>query len=122
MGEVDVQELSEAVCAADGAHESTHSHGYAGDVQKLQNRLRRIEGQVRGIQRLIDQDTYCIDVLTQVSAVKSALDRVALLLLQDHLSHCVAGAAEAATQSGDTSGVDAKVHEAVAAIDRLLKS
>lgn len=107
---------------AHDAHEGnapTHTHGYAGDVQKLQNRLRRIEGQVRGIQRLIDEDVYCIDVLTQVSAVKSALDRVALLLLEDHLSHCVAGAAEA---SGDAGAVDGKVGEAVAAIERLLKS
>lgn len=101
----------------EGAH--SHSHGYAGDVQKLQNRLRRIEGQVRGIQRLIDEDVYCIDVLTQVSAVKSALDRVALLLLEDHLAHCVAGATEAA---GDEGVADGKVGEAVTAIERLLKS
>ncbi|GGA66329.1 hypothetical protein GCM10011490_16240 [Pseudoclavibacter endophyticus] len=104
------------------AHEATGHHGYAGDAQALQNRLRRIEGQVRGIQRLIDEDTYCIDVLTQVSAVKSALDRVAMLLLEDHLSHCVVGAAEAAATSGDATEVNEKVREAAVAIERLVKS
>lgn len=97
-------------------------HGYARDAPALQNRLRRIEGQVRGIQRLVDEDTYCIDVLTQVSAVKAALDRVAVLLVRDHLSHCVVGAGESATASGDTAEVDAKVDEAVRAIERLIKS
>lgn len=104
---------------------AVHSHGYAGDVAALQNRLRRVEGQVRGIQRLIDEDAYCIDVLTQVSAVKSALDRVAVLLLEDHLSHCVVGAVEAAAGDGgdgDDDAVRAKVREAAAAIERLLKS
>lgn len=104
------------------AHDATGHHGYAGDVQALGNRLRRIEGQVRGIQRMIDEDTYCIDVLTQVSAVKSALDRVALLLLEDHLSHCVVGAAEAAVESGDSTEVAAKVREAAVAIERLVRS
>ena len=104
------------------AHEATGHHGYSGDAQALQNRLRRIEGQVRGIQRLIDEDTYCIDVLTQVSAVKSALDRVALLLLEDHLSHCVVGAAAAVVESGDSSEVTAKVREAAAAVERLVRS
>lgn len=104
------------------AHEATGHHGYAGDAQALQNRLRRIEGQVRGIQRLIDEDTYCIDVLTQVSAVKSALDRVAMLLLEDHLAHCVVGAAESAVETGDSSEVTAKVREAASAIERLVKS
>lgn len=104
------------------AHDVTGQHGYAGDVQALQNRLRRIEGQVRGIQRLIDEDTYCVDVLTQVSAVKSALDRVAMLLLEDHLSHCVVGAAEAAVETGDSAEVTAKIREASAAIERLVKS
>ena len=71
---------------------------------------------------MIDGDEYCIDVLTQVSAVKSGLDRVALLLLEDHLGHCVAGAATAAVTSGGTAEVDVKVKEASAAIGRLLSS
>lgn len=104
------------------AHDATGHHGYAGDVVALQNRLRRIEGQVRGLQRLVDEDAYCIDVVTQVSAVKSALDRVAMLLLQDHLGHCVAGAVEASVASGDSSEVEAKIAEATRAIERLVKS
>lgn len=114
-----------ATAGADGAVgvvSHAGSHGYAGDAQALQNRLRRIEGQVRGIQRLIEEDTYCIDVLTQVSAVKSALDRVAMLLLEDHLAHCVVGAAESAVESGDSTEVQHKVSEAASAIERLLKS
>lgn len=104
------------------AHEATGHHGYLEDKDAIQKRLRRIEGQIRGIQRMIDEDEYCIDVLTQVSAAKSGLDRVALLLLEDHLGHCVAGAATAAVTSGDTAEVDAKVKEASAAIGRLLSS
>ena len=95
-----------------------HTHGYAGDVRALQNRLRRVEGQVRGIQRMIDEDTYCIDVLTQVSAVKSALDRVAMLLLEDHLRHCVMGA----VGSGSEHELSDKIAEAAGAIERLVKS
>lgn len=104
-------------------HESTApGHGYAGDKTALRNRLRRIEGQVRGVQRQIEEDAYCIDVLTQLSAVKSALDRVALLLLEDHLAHCVAGAAKASATSGDANEVEAKVREAAQAVERLVRS
>ncbi|MDO5051917.1 MAG: metal-sensitive transcriptional regulator [Pseudoclavibacter sp.] len=98
------------------------AHGYHGDKPALRNRLRRIEGQVRGLQRQIEEDAYCIEVLTQLSAVKSALDRVALLLLEDHLGHCVAGAAETAAASGDASEVQHKVREAAQAVERLLRS
>lgn len=80
-------------------------------------RLRRIEGQVRGLQRLIDEDAYCIDVLTQISAVNKALHSVAVGLLHGHLEHCVA---EAAAQGG--AEASAKVAEATAAVERLLKS
>lgn len=66
--------------------------GYAADKAPLQARLARIEGQVRGLQRMLDEDRYCIDVLTQVIAVKAALDKVALALLHDHVSHCVVDA------------------------------
>ncbi|KIU03515.1 MULTISPECIES: metal-sensitive transcriptional regulator [Frigoribacterium] len=80
-------------------------------------RLRRAEGQVRGIQRMVEDDTYCIDVLTQVSAATRALETVALQLLEDHLAHCVA---QAAREGGDVA--DAKVREASAAIARLVRS
>ena len=78
-------------------------------------RLRRIEGQIRGLQRMVDEDTYCIDVLTQISAAKSALQAVAVGLLEDHLAHCVVDAARA----GDPT---AKVKEASDAIARLVRS
>jgi DNA-binding FrmR family transcriptional regulator len=83
----------------------------------LQLRLRRIEGQVRGIHRMIDEDTYCIDILTQISALTSALQNVALGLVDDHLKHCVVDAAK-------TGGPEAedKIAEASKAIARLVKS
>ena len=93
------------------------AHGYMSDKQKYLARLRRIEGQTRGIHRMIEEDTYCIDILTQVSAVTSALENVALALLDDHLDHCVA---EAATAGGDEA--QEKIREASAAIKRLVKS
>jgi DNA-binding FrmR family transcriptional regulator len=73
--------------------------GYSHDKVSLQARLARIEGQVRGIQRMVDEDRYCIDVLTQVTAVKAALDKVALALLDDHVSHCVVDAVREAPVS-----------------------
>jgi DNA-binding FrmR family transcriptional regulator len=91
--------------------------GYSERKDELQKRLRRAEGQVRGIQRMVDEDTYCIDVLTQVSAVTKALETVALSLLEDHLSHCVA---EATAQGGAVA--DEKLREASAAIARLVRS
>ena len=91
--------------------------GYADQKAPILKRLRRIEGQVRGISRMVDDDTYCIDVLTQVSAATSALQSVALLLLEDHLSHCVAEA----TRAGGAEA-DAKVKEASEAIARLVRS
>jgi CsoR family transcriptional regulator, copper-sensing transcriptional repressor len=92
-------------------------HGYEGSKEELRKRLRRIEGQVRGLQRMIDEDAYCIDVVTQVSSVTSALRSVALSLMDDHLSHCVA---EAVATGGAVA--DAKVAEASAAIARLVRS
>ena len=91
--------------------------GYIDDKDRLLKRLRRVEGQVRGLQRLVENDTYCIDVLTQVSAATKALQAVAVELVEDHLSHCVADAVQA---GGDEA--DAKVQEATAAIARLLKT
>ncbi|CAL8972639.1 MAG: metal-sensitive transcriptional regulator [Propionibacteriaceae bacterium] len=87
------------------------------DRRALLTRLHRIEGQVRGIGRMIDDDVYCIDVLTQVSAASSALRSVALVLLEQHLQHCLAEAA----QSGNET-LDAKVTEASEAIARLVRS
>ena len=92
--------------------------GYSMDRDEYLARLRRIEGQVRGIQRLVDEDTYCIDVLTQISAVTKALQGVAVGLLDEHVRHCVADAAAA----GDSDRADEMVTEAVAAIQRLVRS
>jgi CsoR family transcriptional regulator, copper-sensing transcriptional repressor len=91
--------------------------GYTMSKDDYLRRLRRIEGQVRGLQRLVDEDTYCIDVLTQISAVTSALQSVAVGLLDEHLHHCVADAVAAG--SPDAA---AKVSEATRAIERLVKS
>jgi len=91
--------------------------GYIDNKDALLNRLRRIEGQVRGLQRMVESDTYCIDVLTQVSATTKALQAVALELLEDHLAHCVA---DAAREGGEVAA--AKVKEASAAIARLVRS
>ena len=91
--------------------------GYAADKEALLGRLRRIEGQVRGLHRMVEQDTYCIDVLTQVSAATKALESVALELLDGHLAHCVREAV-----AGGGPEADAKVAEASAAIARLVRS
>jgi DNA-binding FrmR family transcriptional regulator len=89
--------------------------GYAEDKQKVLVALRRIEGQVRGISRMVEEDRYCIDVLTQAAAAKAALDRVSLILLEDHIGHCVADA----IRSGD--GTE-KVKELSAAVERLVRT
>jgi DNA-binding FrmR family transcriptional regulator len=91
--------------------------GYSDKKDAVQKRLRRIEGQVRGLQRMVDEDKYCIDVLDQVAAATKALQAVAIELLDDHLSHCVA---EALTAGGQTA--DDKMAEASAAIARLVRS
>jgi DNA-binding FrmR family transcriptional regulator len=92
-------------------------HGYSADKDRYLARLRRIEGQVRGLQKMVEDDKYCIDILTQVSAATSALPSVALGLLEDHLGHCVA---QASAEGGDVAA--AKVREASEAIARLVKS
>ena len=91
--------------------------GYSDKKTTVQQRLRRIEGQVRGVQRMVDEDAYCIDVLTQISAATKALQAVALELLDDHLGHCVRDAVAAGGP-----GADDKVAEASAAIARLVRS
>ena len=91
--------------------------GYVGNKEDYLRRLRRVEGQVRGLQKMIDRDEYCIDVLTQVSAATKALQSVALGLLDEHLGHCVT---EAIAEGGENA--DAKVREASDAIARLVRS
>jgi CsoR family transcriptional regulator, copper-sensing transcriptional repressor len=90
--------------------------GYYEDKDELLGRLRKIEGQVRGLERLVDDDTYCIDIMTQISAVQAGLRKVAVKLLDDHMRHCVAESV--------ASGVDPakKISEATAAVERLLKA
>ncbi|OBB65038.1 MULTISPECIES: metal-sensitive transcriptional regulator [unclassified Mycobacterium] len=95
----------------------TNEHGYSQQKDNYAKRLRRIEGQVRGIARMIEEDKYCIDVLTQISAVNSALRSVALNLLDEHLNHCVT---RAVAEGGDDA--DHKLAEASAAIARLVRS
>ena len=92
-------------------------YGYTPNKDDYQKRLRRIEGQVRGLQRMVEEDKYCIDILTQVSAVTKALQSVAIGLLEDHLGHCVTAAV---AEGGDTA--TEKVREASEAIARLVRS
>lgn len=93
------------------------NHGYSADKEAVLKRLKRIEGQVRGIERMVEEDTYCIDVLTQVSAATKALQSVALILVGDHLNHCVADAmAKGGAQAQE------KIQEAQDAIARLVRS
>lgn len=92
-------------------------HGYTHDKDNYLKRLRRIEGQVRGLQRMIDEDKYCIDILTQVSAATKALQSVALGLLEEHIGHCVS---QALAEGGDDAAE--KVREASEAIARLVRS
>lgn len=96
-------------------------HGYTADKEAYQRRLKRIEGQVRGIARMIDEDNYCIDVLTQVSAVTKALHAVSIGLLEEHIAPCVVGAANESVATGSADIVQDKVKEASAAIGRLLR-
>ena len=93
-------------------------HGYAEDKELLRKRMARIEGQVRGIAKMIDDDRYCIDILTQLAAVDTALEAVALKVLEDHVSHCVAGA----LASGDPEQAGEKSRELLAAVQRFAKT
>jgi DNA-binding FrmR family transcriptional regulator len=96
------------------ATSETGQHGYSATKQQLRKRLHRVEGQVRGVERMVDEDRYCIDVLTQISAIQAALDKVALGLLNDHAHHCVLGAA---SQGEPTELTD----ELMAAVARLMR-
>jgi CsoR family transcriptional regulator, copper-sensing transcriptional repressor len=95
----------------------SHSAGYIDDKEAIKRRLARIEGQIRGLGRMIDDEAYCIDVLTQIGAVTKALDGVALELLADHTNHCVRGA----LQRGG-SEADEKVDELVATVERFART
>jgi DNA-binding FrmR family transcriptional regulator len=97
--------------------EGHEGHSYSANKEAHQRRLRRVEGQVRGLQRMVEQDAYCIDVLTQVSAATRALQSFALELLEEHMAGCVV---DAARQGDDAAAV--KVREAADAIARLVKS
>ena len=100
---------------AGGAEDGVY--GYSQNKDDYLKRLRRIEGQIRGLQRMVEEDKYCIDILTQVSAATRALESVALGLLEEHLSHCVA---QAIAEGGDTAA--AKIREASDAVARLVRS
>ncbi|MGA4540808.1 metal-sensitive transcriptional regulator [Uniformispora flossi] len=108
---------SSAHAGHDHAGHGHGGHGYSARKDEHLKRLRRIEGQVRGLQRMVSEDEYCIDVLTQVSAATKALQAFALSMLEEHLAHCVAHAVE---QGGPEA--DAKVKEASQAIARLVRS
>jgi DNA-binding FrmR family transcriptional regulator len=101
----------------DSPHGTGTSHGYikAKDKEKLQNRLRRIEGQVRGLQRMVDEEAYCVDVLTQIGGAVAALEKVGTILLKDHVEHCVRESIE----KGE--GPDEKIEELTAAVERFLR-
>ena len=91
----------------------TNTHGYTATKDQLLKRLRRVEGQVRGIEGMVEEDRYCIDILTQIGAVQAALDKVALGLLDDHARHCVVG--------GPDTKKDERTEELMAAIGRLMR-
>ena len=99
----------------DTAH--AHPHGYAKDKDAHVKRLHRIEGQVRGIERMVEGDRYCVDVLTQIAAVTTALESLALRILDDHVRHCVAHA----LASGDEVEVAEKTEELLAAVQRFTR-
>lgn len=97
------------------------NHAYTANKDALLKRLARVEGQVRGISRMVDEEKYCIDILTQISAINAALHKVSLGLIEDHISHCVVDAASESHATGDQSIIDDKVAEVTAAIGRLLR-
>jgi DNA-binding FrmR family transcriptional regulator len=95
------------------ATETTEVRGYTVNKEAVLKRLRRIEGQVRGVEKMVEEDRYCIEVVTQITAIESALDKVALELLEDHANHCVIG--------GDPAKQDERTEELMGAVRRLLR-
>ena len=98
--------------------ETTHVHGYTKDKDALIKRLHRIEGQVRGVEKMVDEDRYCIDILTQIAAVNTALEAVAFKILDEHVRHCVAGA----LTSGDEADAQTKTEELLQAVQRFART
>jgi DNA-binding FrmR family transcriptional regulator len=98
--------------------EDAQHYGYHNEKAALVKRLHRIEGQVRGLERMVTDDRYCIDILTQIAAVTTALDNVAFLILDDHVTHCVAGA----LASGDEVEAETKTVELLEAVHRFMKT
>jgi CsoR family transcriptional regulator, copper-sensing transcriptional repressor len=96
----------------------TKTHGYTAGKDALVKRLHRIEGQVRGIENMVEDDRYCIDILTQIGAVSTALESLAFKLLEDHVRHCVAGA----LASGDAEDAREKTEELLAAVQRFART
>jgi len=94
------------------------TYGYTKDKQALVKRLHRIEGQVRGVERMVEDDRYCIDILTQISAVSTALESLAFKILDEHVRHCVAGA----LTSGDEADAQTKTEELLAAVQRFART
>ena len=95
----------------------THAHGYAANKDEFVRRLHRIEGQVRGIERMLEEDRYCIDVLTQIAAVNTALESLAFRILDDHVNHCVVDA----LASGDAAEAETKSRELLDAVHRFAR-
>jgi CsoR family transcriptional regulator, copper-sensing transcriptional repressor len=96
----------------------THKHGYSENKDALVKRLHRIEGQIRGLERMVEDDRYCIDILTQIAAANTALESLALTILDDHVRHCVAGA----LASGDEEDAAVKTEELLAAVKRFSRT
>ncbi len=95
-----------------------HTHGYTKDKDALVKRLHRIEGQVRGVEKMVEDDRYCIDVLTQIAAVNTALESLAFKILDEHVRHCVAGA----LTSGDAADAQVKAEELLEAVQRFART
>jgi CsoR family transcriptional regulator, copper-sensing transcriptional repressor len=95
-----------------------HTHGYTKDKEALIKRLHRIEGQVRGIEKMVEENRYCIDILTQIAAVNTALESLALKILEEHVRHCVAGA----LMSGDEADATTKTEELLEAVQRFART
>jgi CsoR family transcriptional regulator, copper-sensing transcriptional repressor len=95
-----------------------HAHGYTKDKDAIVKRLHRVEGQVRGIERMVDDDRYCIDILTQIAAVNTALESLAFKILDEHVRHCVAGA----FASGDEADASVKTEELLEAVRRFART
>lgn len=104
-------------CCHPDSPDPSHQHGYITAKDNYLRRLRRIEGQARGLQRMVEEEKYCIDILTQVSAMTKALQSVALELLEDHMAHCVVAAAREGGQAAED-----KIQEASEAIARMVRS